>query len=268
MAETVSPAPAANADEKKGFVPAGHPFFDFNDSLQVPSLIINRGGGSADLDQLAAWLNYKSPNSGTFATRMASARYFGLIGPARAGRVEATERARLIIAPVMPEDAATARAEAFLAVPLFKKMFDQLRGQQLPPDVGLKNLLIHTHKVPADNAGRVVRLFKDSAEQTGFFSSAPNRLIRPSAGAPAPAAQSQPPASQPATPAADAERVRRVGGGGGDGPTSVHPAVVGLLRELAEKGPTWNAAEQKGFLDAFGGLVRFIYPAKGEADGA
>jgi hypothetical protein len=270
MAEAVTPTPAANAE--KGFSPTGYPFTDFKDSLEIPALILNRGGGSADLDQIAAWLNYKSPNSGTFASRMAAARYFGLIGPARAGRVELTERSRLILAPVMPEEAVSAKAEAFLAVPLFKKLFDQLRGQQLPPDVGLKNLLVHTYKISNENAARVLRLFKDSASQTGFFESAPDRLIRPTAhGATSSAAAAAPAASannhQPAEIAQALER-RRLSGGGGDGTSVVHPAIVGLLRVLSEKGPTWTEADQKQFNDTFTGLVKLIYPAKGEAGGA
>ena len=69
----------------------------------------------------------------------------------------------------------------------------------------------------------------------------------------------------PATPAGSDPQPRR---GGGDGPGGVHPLIVGLMRELGEKGPTWDAQEQQQFLELFAGLVKFTYPAKGEADGA
>src|SRR5688572_27381775 len=132
MVETVSPAPAANADEKKAFSLNGFPAHDFDDAVEVPKLIMARGGGVADLDQLAAWLGYSTSSSGTFASKMASSRYFGLIGPAKGGKVYLTERARQIVAPVMPEDAVKAKMEAFLDVPLFRRAFERVRGAKLP----------------------------------------------------------------------------------------------------------------------------------------
>lgn len=270
MVETVSPAQPASSDEKRGFSLNGFPAHDFDDSLRVAELTLQRGGGIADLDQLAAWLGYSTSASGTFASRMASSRYFGLIGPAKNGKVSITDRARQIVAPVMPEDAVEAKMNAFLDVPLFKRAFDRLRGSALPQDVGLRNLFSNEFQVPAVKAGLAVRLFKDSAKQTGFFEAAPDRLIKPSVGA-SPAAM---PSTPPASPSSDRNAgldtlpARRQTSVGVDGPSSVHPAIVGLIRELGEKGPTWTMEGQKGFLDAFTGLVKFIYPGKSEADGA
>ncbi|SRR5260221_9282304 len=270
MAETVSPATAANAE--RGFAPNGFPAHDFEDALMVPQAISARGGGVADAHQLAAWLQYTSSASGTFASKLASARYFGLITPAKAGKIYLTDRARHIVAPVMPEDAMKAKIDAFLEVPLFKRAFQRLQGAQLPQDPGLRNLFSHEFDVPAAKAGVAVRLFKDSARQAGFFDSAPDRLIRPSvvpsASAPAVAA----PVEATVTPAPAVAEIpaaerRRGGGGGGDGST-VHPAIVGLLRVLSEKGPIWSELEQKQFTDTFTGLVKLIYPPKNEADGA
>jgi hypothetical protein len=271
MAEKVSTSQAANADKKKAFALNGFPASDFDDSLQIPKLIMERGGGVADLDQLAAWLGYTTSASGTFASRLASARYFGLIGPAKGGKVYITERARQIVAPVMPEDAIKAKMEAFLNVPLFKRVFERVRGATLPQDIGLRNLFSHEFQVPSAKTALAVRLFKDSARQTGFYDAAPDRLIRPSfvaSPAVAPAAPAGPVPAQDRDGDPQPPPVRRFAGGGGDGPSSVHPAIVGLIRELGEKGPTWNEVGQKGFLDALTGLVKFIYPAKGEADGA
>lgn len=270
MVEIVAPKTVANSDEKKGFTPNGFPAHDFDDALEVPKLIMQRGGGVADLEQLAAWLGYSTSTSGTFASKLASARYFDLIGPAKGGKVYISERARQIVAPVMPEDAMKAKMEAFLDVPLFKRAFDRVRGAKLPQEIGLRNLFSHEFQVPAAKAAAAVRLFLDSAKQTGFFDSAPDRLIKPSVMATPAAEQVTPPAPPPPdrNAGADAPPARRNGSGGGDGPSSVHPAIVGLVRELGEKGPTWNADGQAGFLAAFEGLVKFIYPAKSEADGA
>lgn len=271
MADTIAPSVAANAEEKKTFALNGFPAHDFDDALEVPQLLMARGGGVADLDQMAAWLGYSTSTSGAFAGKMASARYFGFVGPAKGGKVTISERARQIVAPVMPEDAARAKMEAFLDVPLFKRAFERVGGSKLPQDIGLRNLFSHEFQVPAAKTIVAVRVFKDSAKQTGFFDSAPDRLIKPSITASPAAAHALPPAPPPPpqdrSTGLDPLPARRFGGGG-DGPSGVHPAIVGLIRELGEKGPTWTDADQKGFLDAFTGLVKFIYPGKGEADGA
>lgn len=265
MVETVKTDPAGEDQKPKSASgSAGWPFFDFASAFEVPQLIHARGGGVAELDQLAAWLNYKSTASGTFASKLASARYFGLIGSTERGRVAITDRARLILAPVLPDDALNAKAEAFLAVPLFKKVFEQFRGNSLPPDVGLRNLFQHSYQVPSDRVQQAVRVFKDSAKQTGFFDAANDRLIRPSLG----------PNVQPFTPVLPLSPERRVEERafeqhrGGDDTRGIHAAILGLLRELPEPGQPWTKADQDGFLAAFTAMVKFIYPAKGEAEGA
>src|SRR2546425_4252245 len=266
MAKTVASEQPTSAEPKKP-QSAGFPFFDFNTSLVVPQLIHSRGGGIAELDQLAAWLDYKSTGSGTFASKLASARYFGLISGTERGRVAITDRSRLILAPVMPEDAANAKAEAFLGVPLFKKVFEQFRGSSLPPEIGLRNLFQNTYQVPADRAQHAVRVFRDSAQQTGFFNAANDRLIRPSTSTNTlPFALGQ----QTLPPRGDEKlepEQRSVGIGGGDGCAGIHAAILGLLRELPEQGQAWTAQDQKGFIDAFTAMVKFIYPTKGESDG-
>jgi hypothetical protein len=232
--------------------------------LKVAEPIHTRGGGVCDIDQLAAWLGYKSTSSGTFASRLSSARYFGLIGNTKGGRVAITDRARAILAPVMQDDAINGRAEAFLSVPLYKMVFDRFRGTTLPPDVGLANLFEQEYKILAERKQQAVRVFKDSATQAGFFQSASDRLIRPAATAvstPTPAATEIKREDSPAP-----ERPRRFGGGG-DG-TGINPSILGLLQQLPQPDAPWSAAEQKSFLDAFTAVVKFIYPVKGEADGA
>src|SRR3989442_1027051 len=122
MSEKIKAVPPAETKpaEKRDWSLAGFPAFDFDSSLALANAIYSKGGGSCEIDQLAAWLDYKSVNSGTFASRLAAARYFGLIGNTKAGRLAITDRARAILAPVMPDDAVNGRADAFLAVDLFK----------------------------------------------------------------------------------------------------------------------------------------------------
>ena len=52
-------------------------------------------------------------------------------------------------------------------------------------------------------------------------------------------------------------------GGGGDGPTVIHPAIVGLLRELPKPGSSWAPTAKERFKAAFAATLDVIYPTEG-----
>ena len=231
------------------------PYFDLAASIAVAETIHKNGGGSSTGEQLAAWLGYKSMNSGTYLTRIGAAnKHFALI-ESSGDTFTLTERAMKILSPVMPEDAVNAKIDAFLVVTLFAKVYEQFRGQSLPPEVGLKNLFQNTYKVLPDRVSQSVRVFLNSAEQAGFFATTGDRsrLVKPS-GAAKPLVAGQSPKEEPAAPA------ERPKSGGGDGPTGgVHSAIIGVLRELPPPGP-WKATNKKRFKDALMGVIDLIYP--------
>lgn len=232
------------------------PYFDLDASIKVAEIIHNKGGGAGTPDQLAAWLEYKSTRSGTYLTRVSAAnKHFGLIDT-EGDRFIVTERAQKILAPVMPNDAVEAKADAFLAVPLFAKVYERFRGSQLPQEAGLKNLFENTFKVLPDRVPQAVRVFLSSAEQAGFFATTGDRsrLVRPAAANVPPQAIVTKKDEQPPAP-------EKPKGGGGDGPTGgVHSAIIGLLRELPPPGTPWTSQKKQRFLDAFKATVDFIYP--------
>lgn len=236
------------------------PYFDLDASIKVSEAIHEKGGGAATADQLAAWLDYKSIRSGTYLTRVAAARQFGLV-ESSGGRFTVTDRGLKIIAPVMPDDAVTAKADAFLSVTLFSKIYDAFKGKQLPPEVGLKNLLKSApYSILADRVDPAVRTFFNSAQQAGFFSTTGDRsrLIRPGAVPASAEAGNTPPTDTPPPPPAD--KPKGTGGGDGTGTGGVHSAIVGLLRELPAPGAAWPAAKKQRFLSAFQATIDFIYP--------
>lgn len=264
---------------KTGSTPAGprsrstsgvsYPYFDLDTSVKVAQEIHSRGGGQCSPDQLAAWLDYKSVKSGTYNTRIAAARNFGLIQSV-GGKFSVTDRGLKIVAPVMPEDALSAKVEAFLAVELFSKVFEQFRGKQLPPESGLKNLFrAEPYLILPDRIDPAVRVFLNSADQAGFFSTTNDRtrLIEPHAGrqAPPPAsisAEEQKQKEEVQLPVA--EKPKAAANAGADGTGGVHSAIIGLLRELPPPGSSWAAPKKKRFLDAFKATVDFIYPEDDE----
>lgn len=264
VAQTINAKPDAEPkDVQSRLSGSGYPYFDLASSIEVAETIINRGGGSCEIDQLAAWLSYASTKSGTFATRMSSARYFSLLETV-GGKITITDLAKRIIAPVMPDDSINAKVSAFLSVPLFAKVYEQFRGGPLPPEVGLVNLFKQTHKILPDRAATAVKVFMRSAEQAGFFTEGRSRLIRPTTGhlhlspASGKAKESAPATEQQITPP---ERPRFAGGGGGSGGDGiVHSALIALLRDLPAPGTAWDAQKKGKFLAAFQAMIEFIYP--------
>ena len=88
-------------------------YFNLDQSVKVAQAINDKGGGSCSPDQLASFLGYTSVRSGTYLTRVSSAKMFGLIS-SKGEVISITDRARAIISPVMPEDSASAKVEAFM----------------------------------------------------------------------------------------------------------------------------------------------------------
>src|SRR5258706_2160996 len=145
------------------------PFYDLDASIEVARAVHERGGGSGSLDQLAAWLNHKG-KSGSFLTKIASARAFGLITNTINGVVRTTDRAMQIIAPTYPGvDDRRARDEAFQAVPLFAAVFKMYNGKPLPPPDGLENGLKRQFGLNEQAAIFARRSLLASAKQAGYF---------------------------------------------------------------------------------------------------
>jgi hypothetical protein len=217
-------------------------------------------------EQLAAWLDYASTKSGTYLTRIAAAKQFGLIESTGSG-LAITDRARTILAPVMPDDGVTAKVEAFLSVDLFFKVYEQYKGGSLPPEAGLKNLFLQTYKIVPDRVPQAVRVFLNSAEQAGLFKTTGDRtrMVRPAVN---------PNGRQPATPDANRkddqapptqhtqhERTRTQSS---ESTPGVHYAIVGLLRDLPAAGTTWPTKKKQRFMDAFKAAIDHIYPEEDE----
>lgn len=236
------------------------PYFDLDASIKVADAIYTRGGGTASSDQLAAWLDYKSTRSGTFITRMSAAnKHFGLIEQ-NGDQFTLSDRGRNVLAPVMPEDAINAKADAFLSVTLFAKVYEDHRGKALPPEVGLKNLFKNTYRILPDRVNQAVRVFLNSADQSGFFNEGRDRLIRPGKGT------SSTPSGDSKKPDTSTQQDKpRFAGGGGDG-GSIHPSIIGLLRDLPPPGTPWTIQKKKTFLAVFTAAIDWIYPTETEGD--
>lgn len=151
------------------------PYGALDDAIGVAKAIHTQAGDGCTYAQLSAYLGYGNVDSGTFRQRVSAARQFGLIAT-DAGEVRLLPLGRQIIDP---NTAAVAKRDAFLHVPLYRKLFDKYSGYQLPPDVGLERE-IAALGVTAKQVDKARQTFQRSAEQAGFFPTGRDRLVMPS----------------------------------------------------------------------------------------
>lgn len=140
--------------------------YDLAAAVEVARLADSAGGTIAP-DILAPALGYSGTNNGAYLSRVANARLFGVV-TGRGSRLELTERGRRILAGVEP-DAASARREAFLAVPLFRAVVDgaEQRKGILPDNLAL--WLVEDFGEVAGKAQTVAEQLLTSAGQAGLL---------------------------------------------------------------------------------------------------
>ncbi len=238
------------------------PYFDLDTSIKVAEAIYVKGGGSCSSDQLAHWLNYKSTRSGTYLTRIAAARHFGLI-ESTGDRYTVTERGMRIVAPVMDTDATQAKIDAFMDIELFSKVFQRFRGSSLPTEGGLKNLFATPeYAILPDRIDAAIRILTNSADQAGFLvaSGDQRRLIMPSVGAGTASKGATSGEEEKPAPASSSEKIKGASHPSVEQTGGVHSAIVGLLRELPPPGTPWPSSKKQRFLTAFQSTIDFIYP--------
>lgn len=208
------------------------PKYDLGDSVAAAKAIHERGGGLASRPELAAYLDYKTTNSGAFNSRLASARLFGLIEP-EGSSFKITPLAQKILMPVYPQQTQEGLIEAFFNVPLFDALYKEHEGKQLPPDFGFKNLLRNKYGLTGEKVDQALRALMESADLAGFFNTRGKThlivpTIRPPQGDPVDKGEQQ-----------DVDQVRQnFGGGGGDGqpphdpPSSANAVRLEYVRKL------------------------------------
>jgi hypothetical protein len=157
------------------------PYTPLRDAEAVSGMLSQKLPGHGSPEQLAGHMA-QTPTSGTFRTKVATARIFGAVTVTR-GRIELTDLGKRLADPQSKE---AARVEAFLHVPLFQKLYENHKTGPLPDDEGLETEIIQAG-VSRKQADRARQAFRRSAEQAGFFKTAKDRLILPSTGMKPPA---------------------------------------------------------------------------------
>lgn len=226
-----------------------------DDSEDLANAIRVVGGTGCSLDALAAKMNL-SATGGGFRVRVYSARTFGLCDITR-GHVELTD---LGLRAIDSTHVKQARVEAFLNVALYRQMYEQLKGQPLPPMAAIERMMLNAGVAPKQKE-RARQVFIRSAKHAGFFDIHADRLVKPEVGgiqggsqkaADASGSSSEKSGAPPPPP--------RVIYGGGNDDGGIHPAILGLLRDLPAPGTVLSSKRKNQLKTAFASSIDFIYP--------
>jgi len=231
----------------------GFPYMDLKSAIELADAIHNHVGlGDCDDDQLAAWTN-QSPKSSTFRVQIYAARMFGII-EGDGSKHKLSEIGRAIVDPKQVREA---KARAFLAVPLYKAVYDKYRSGVLPPAAALSRDMVALG-VSEKQKDRARVVFEHSAEQSGFFEHGKTRLVMPGVATHTEATPDLPP-----TP--NDEGKKGAGNGGNDTPPppARHPFIDGLLQTLPEPESDWPAAARAKWLQTAANIFDLIYKGDG-----
>jgi hypothetical protein len=186
----------------------------------------------------------KAASGGTFRTRLGAARLFGLIETGQ-GRATLTQLGRDVLDNSGNERAG--RVAAFLNVELFRVMYDQYKGNALPPPPAIERQIEQLGVSPKQKV-RARQTFMKSAQYAGFIDPTTGRFVKPGIA--------QKDEIGEATRQQDDER----GGSGGDGePPKIDPIIQGLLARLPPSGSQWRMSDRKLWLELLEGSFKLIY---------
>jgi hypothetical protein len=221
------------------------PYFDQDDAIAIAQAVHAVGGTTCSWDQLASKMG-QVPKGGGFRIKVMAARSFGVLTYDR-GTVSLTDLGLHIIDPKF---ARKARVESFLAVDLFKAIFEKLKGGMLPPVAAIERAM-ETVGVAPKQKGKARQVFIRSAKQAGFFEIDQNRLTYP------------PNIGVPTAGIRDEQKPQgRVNGGGNfgsGGGDNQHPFIKGLLDKLPTPETEWPVQARAKWLQTASNIFDLMY---------
>jgi hypothetical protein len=225
------------------------PYADLENAVEVAQTLHSKAGTSCEIEELAAWMN-QSATGGTFRTRISAAKMFGLIETLQ-GRATLTQLGRAILDK---DSERQARCTAFLNAELFAAMYEQHKGNSLPPPAAIERQMEGMGVSPKQKE-RARQTFMKSAHYAGFIDPSSGRFIKPGFGA-SKEDNPPPPLKQ------DEGGGGYGGGGGGNGTTddlTLDPLLIALLKKIPPSGTPWPAAQRIRWFRTFAMNVSQIY---------
>lgn len=232
-------------DEKRERSTIQFPYADLDSAVKVAEAVFAIGGQRAPQEQLAARLGHESVKAGAFRVKLSTARTFGLIESKQqdAAGISLTKIGQQINDP---KTSARARVEAFMAVPLYLKIYERFRGTMLPADEGLENIMVSLG-VSSKQKDKARQAFQRSAQQAGLFPEGKGRLIVPATVSGA-TSHNEPEPEPP-----------NQNGAGDDPLSTLHPFVRGLIESLPPPRAPWPASEREKWLKTAESVFGLMY---------
>lgn len=236
------------------------PYNDLSSAIEIARAIHANAGTECTLDQLAAYLK-QSMTSGAFRLRVSAAATFGLTENER-GKVRLTPLGRRI---TDPSQEAAARADAFLAVPLYARVYENFKGYTLPGAAAIEKFMRDVG-VSSKQTDKARQVFLRSARQANFFEHGEDRLVRP-ASAPGPGTPPIDSGAGKEEPTPDPKKGGGSGSGGGN-ERRLHPFIQGLLDTIPNipdptDKPEWPVADRAKWLQTAANIFDLIYKGDG-----
>jgi hypothetical protein len=238
------------------------PYGDLDDAVTVARALMSCGGVPVDADQLAAGLK-QVPTSGAFRLKVSTAKIFGVMETV-ASKYQLTDIG-FAIADQDNMRQRTGRVEAFLHVPLYRRVYDEFRNRQLPPrPLPLEHAFVK-FGVATKQKDKARQAFDRSAQQAGFFDQGGrDRLVRPPiAGDALIAEMGSAPGINEATRSESRSGQAYTGSGGGTG-GGRHPFIEGLLERLPQPDTVWAIEGRAAWLEAAASVFKLIYQGDGK----
>jgi hypothetical protein len=226
----------------------GFPYSDLENAVELAQTIHAKAGTSCEIEELAAWMG-QTATGGTFRTRIGAARMFGLVETAQT-RVSLTQLGRHVLDD--SERGRAAKVSAFLNVQLFRAMYEQYRGNVLPPPPAIERQVEQLGVSPKQKE-RARQTFMKSAQYAAFIDVSSGRFVKPGIVQRDEVRQDKP---------ANNDRSRTGGGGGDEFSPGIDPIIGGLLKRLPQSGDVWPEAERKLWLQLLEGSFKLIYKDK------
>jgi hypothetical protein len=226
----------------------GFPYCPLDDAVAVATAIQEKAGsGILSDDQLAPALELSHKSSG-YRTRLSAARLFGLIESGDGGHRLADLGKRVVDA----KQVRAAKAEAFLNVPLYSRVYEEHKGSTIPPAAALEREFL-SFGVASKQTARARQILERSAEQANFFEVGRDRLVRPAIK------------EGGGESAGEVDKTKKVekpgggGGGGGDDYEELDPLIAGLLRRMPKAGEQWPVSDRARWLQTLAMNLSFIH---------
>ncbi len=223
------------------------PYGDLDSAVRVVQGVHKVGGTSCADVQLAAELDV-SHTGGAFRVLLRTTKVFGLVTYGQ-GSIRLTDLGSRVADPTQE---AAAKIGAFLAVPLYKALYDKYKGVALPPHLALESEMA-TLGVAKKSTNKARQPFQRSAKQAGFFASGQDRLVSPHTG------NGKPDSDPNQRKHDERDRNDRQRGGGNGGGGERHDLIEGLIKKLPPESSAWATRDRYKWLQAANTIFDLIY---------